>query len=111
MAFEKYILPEAGEKSIAVHLMRALLEQFLLGVKTALHTKNEIEAVMSTSLTPNEGDDLLSITTYIDNGADLFDKKNRMDEFYRVLICAQESKNFWTTRESLRAKLNWSEPD
>lgn len=107
MAFEKYILPVGNQPKIALHLLRSLLEHYLDVDKTGAETKAEIERVLDTTLSTNEALDLTDILAYISAGSDLFDKKNRMDKFYRILISAEHG-SYWPTQELLRNKLNWS---
>lgn len=114
MAFERFLIRESGDNSpkMDIHLLRALLEQYLIGSpkRTAIETKGAIEANLGINLTTNESADMVTTINFIDGGSDSVDKKNRMDGFYRVIVCASAGV-YWTTRSSLRAKLTWSEPD
>lgn len=119
MAFERYLIRDKTDPqpSMSVHLLRALLEQFLTGGKSSSNTRLAIEEFLTrknsdipVTLTTNDTADITAVINFINNGADLFEKKNRMDEFYRILICT-EARIYWVTRTDLRTKLNWSDID
>ena len=108
MAFEKYILPGTDDPKMPVHGFCGLLAEYLDGKKTAPETKTEIERVLDVTLSADESQDITNTISYINAGADAFQKRARMDEVYRVCILA-ECEMYYGTQELLRARLNWTE--
>lgn len=109
MAFEKYILPQDDDPKMSLHLFVAILSEYLQGKKDGATAKEAIEDHLGTPLTAKETQDILDTLTYVDNGADAFEKRNRLDEVYRVMILA-EGNTWYNTQSLLRTRLNWSTP-
>lgn len=111
MAFERFIVPDEnqGDPKMAIHLFVAILAEYLAGEKNASQCQTAIETWLGVSLDTNEVQDISDTITYIDGGADLVNKKARLDEVYRVCIIAEHG-GWYGTQASLRTRLSWSTP-
>ena len=106
MAFEKFIIPTDNDPKMGLHLFVAILSEFLQGNKTGAESKTAIEDHLGVNLSVDETSDITAVISYINGGADTFEKRNRLDELYRVLILA-ESETYFTTKELLKNRLGW----
>ena len=111
MAFEKYILPDSGEPNMALHLLRAIIGEYIAGAKGKPECLAAIEAHLSgrpdpVTLTTNEKSDLQAHMTAIDAAPTDAEKRAIADEFYRVCICGAHD-TWYTSRALLKARLSW----
>ena len=62
MAFERYIIPEAGATpKMAIHLFVAILSEYLGGEKNAAETQAAIEAHLGISLDSDDQQDITEL--------------------------------------------------
>ena len=110
MAFERYIIPEAGATpKMAIHLFVAILSEYLGGEKNAAETQAAIEAHLGISLDSDDQQDITDTLAYINGGADAPAKRARMDEVYRVCVISEHG-GWYGTQSTLRTRLSWSTP-
>jgi len=107
MAFEKYVLPANNDPKMSIHLFVAILSEYLQGTKTSAESRAAIEEHLGVTLSTDEVQDIVSVLTYVDAGTGDFNKRNRLDELYRVLILA-EHDTWYNTQELVKARLNWA---
>jgi hypothetical protein len=107
MAFEvRFVeIPEGG-KRMAVHLFVAIFQEYLVGNKTALESREAVEAYLGEALTADEITDITDSLTYINGGTTATLKRQRLDEIYRVLVLA-EHDTWYGTQALLKARLSW----
>lgn len=94
---------------MAIHLFVAILSEYLQGNKTGGEAKSAIEAHLGQSLDANDAQDITDTLSYIQAGTDTFDKRNRLDEIYRVAILCEHGV-WYATAVDMRNRLAWSEP-
>jgi len=107
MSFEKYILPENGGPKLPVHAFAGIMSEYLLGNRTLLEAQTAIEGVLGVTLSANDLTDVFKITGVIDAKPGSLEKREAMDEVYRVLILAEHGV-WYGDRESLRVKMGWT---
>lgn len=109
MAFEKYILPAPDNPRCSIHLLRALIGEYITGNLTKLQALEAIEEHVNASLTVNEKSDLQAWMTAIDAETTLHEKRNVADETYRVLVIAEHAPKVTTydSAAKLKARLSW----
>ena len=123
MSLELRFVGENNPPYLAGHLFVALLAEYLDNPAfTAGDARQGMEHYMSTRddegiivipyvMTAGEIADIVASIAYIEGGADAFEKRNRLDEIYRVIMIGQHGNaDVYNTPETMRARLNWSEP-
>ena len=113
MSFSKYIIGVGDGPRISLHLLVAVLAENLQENKTDAEAKEAIEAWItkknngeSVTLTPEEAGNIGGVIAWVKAGADAFQKRNRLDEFYRVIMLAGHG-TWYNTIELLDARLGW----
>jgi len=109
MAFERYILPNQIEPKMPVHLFVALLSEYVGGKKVQNDLISEIETYLGVTLTTEESNDIKAVITGINSGSAKFDKREFMDDVYRVLVLAEHGV-WYETRDKLQTRLGWEVP-
>ena len=109
MSFERYIIKQSGVPKMGIHLFVAILSEYLQGNKTATEARTAIETALGVTLSTDEAQDIVDVISYINSGNNALNKRNNLDELYRVLILA-ESNTWYNTEALIRTRLGWSTP-
>jgi hypothetical protein len=109
MAFEKYILNDELDSHMDLHLLRALVGEYIEGQITKNQTLDAIEQKLDVTLTEDEKSDLQAWMTAIDAATTPEEKRSVADETYRVLIIAESASEvtLYDTKAKLKTRLSW----
>lgn len=112
MAFEVFILPDEVTPNeypkLNIHMFRAIIQEFLDGVKTGAECRAALEASLGVTLSTDQANDITNMLNYIQNGSDLANKMKRADESYRVFTLAEAKVSWYATRAQIRTRLSFS---
>lgn len=107
MALARFFVELENVKRIPYSEVKGLLGEYIQDKADIPTVKILLEETAGVAFTIDENSDIDSWVTDIDAGANLGDKRDKLDCIIDVLICA-ERKKMYTTRELLRARFGWA---
>jgi hypothetical protein len=109
MAFEKYILNDEPDPHVNLHLLRALVGEYIEGQITKNQALGAIGQQLDVTLTNDEESDLQAWMVAIDAETTPEEKRSVADETYRVLVITESAPEvtLYDTKAKLRTRLNW----